>query len=84
LIDARSITPGPLQLGQDYKFYVASGVTMLKVIHSPKQPGLVCNFIFKSLDIASCKDNTSLPSFLAGFKYEKTGLHFVEKLLSEI
>ncbi len=61
--------PSPLQLGPDGNIYVTRCSNFLGVINDPNNVGTSCNYVDNSIAISPATNNTSLPSFIAGYNY---------------
>lgn len=62
--------PSPIQLGPDGKIYVTRCSNYLGVINEPNNLGASCNYVNNSINISPASNNTSLPSFIAGYNYK--------------
>ena len=59
--------PASIQLGPDGKIYVTRCSNSLGVINAPNYLGTSCNYVNNSINISPASNNTSLPSFIAGY-----------------
>lgn len=66
--------PAGLQLGPDGKIYVPRCSNLLGVINNPNNAGTTCNYIDNAVNISPAVNNTSLPSFIAGYNYKNNKL----------
>ena len=62
--------PASIQLGPDGKIYVTRCSNSLGVINAPNYLGTSCNYVNNSINISPASNNTSLPSFIAGYNYK--------------